>query len=110
MKTNENSPQTSPRLSRIQLVSRIVRYAVLGCLVLAIVPFLFCFWWTPSPSWSVSYLLHPLLMIPMQAVLCLWYWKLAKLFHFYERGLIFAAETIRCIQTLGFLCVINWLL
>jgi hypothetical protein len=108
---NPETKPVSPRLQRIQLVSRIVRYAILGCLILAVVPFLFIFfWWTPPPSWSISHLLHPLLMIPTQAVLCLWYWKLAKLFHFYERGLIFAAETIRCIQTLGILCVINWLL
>jgi len=46
----------------------------------------------------------------MEIVLCIWYWKLTKLFRFYERGLIFATETIRCIKALGILCVINWLL
>jgi hypothetical protein len=49
-------------------------------------------------------------MVPLELVLSLWYWKLAKLFRFYERGLIFTNETIRCIKTLGILCVINWVL
>jgi hypothetical protein len=43
-------------------------------------------------------------------ILCVWYWKLAQLFHYYERGLIFAVKTIRCIKFLGLLCVINWML
>ncbi|HSY20423.1 MAG TPA: DUF2975 domain-containing protein [Candidatus Acidoferrales bacterium] len=54
---------------------------------------------------------HPgnfLVMSLMEGILCFWYWKLATLFRFYERGLIFATGTIRCIKTLGFLCVINW--
>ena len=49
-------------------------------------------------------------MIPFIAILCFWYWKLADLFHFYERGLIFATGAVRCIKMLGFCCVINWLL
>jgi hypothetical protein len=48
--------------------------------------------------------------IPTEIVLWLWYWKLARLFHFYERGLIFAAETIGCIKTLGYLCIVNWVM
>jgi hypothetical protein len=49
------------------------------------------------------------MFILLQVLLCVWFWKLAQLFHFYERGLIFASETIRCMKTLGLLCVINWL-
>jgi hypothetical protein len=41
---------------------------------------------------------------------CVWYWKLARLFRFYERGLIFAAEAIRTIRILGLLCVVGWAL
>ena len=46
----------------------------------------------------------------LTVVLGFWYWNLAKLFRFYERGLIFSAETIHCIKTLGLLCALNWLL
>jgi hypothetical protein len=107
---NPEAKPVSARLQRIQLVSRIVRYAILGCLVLAVGVALVCCLQTASSSWSAGYLVHTLLMISIQVVLCLWYWKLVELFRFYERGLIFTAETIRCIQTLGVLCVINWLL
>ncbi len=115
MNANEmTSKRNIDRLHRIKIVSRIVRYAILGCLVLAIGNFLFGFLWMPAhtsaPARSARDLVHTLQMMLVLAILCFWYWKLAKLFHFYERGLIFATESIRCIQTLGGLCVINWLL
>jgi hypothetical protein len=47
-------------------------------------------------------------MIMVQVVVWAWYWKLTRLFHLYEHGVIFAAEAIRCIKTLGLLCVIGW--
>ena len=50
-----------------------------------------------------------LLMIASGGLMFFWFWKLAQLFRLYERGLIFAAETIRCIKTLGMICVIGWL-
>jgi hypothetical protein len=43
-------------------------------------------------------------------LICFWFWKLAQLFRLYERGLIFAAETIRCIQVLGVVCLAGWLM
>jgi hypothetical protein len=43
-------------------------------------------------------------------VIWLWYWKLSRLFRLFERGLIFAAETIRCFKILALLCVIGWIL
>jgi hypothetical protein len=110
MNANEISPKGNARLNRIKIVSRIVRCAILGLFVLSIVFFLlFSF-----ASWRLAMLEeHPiwfgLVNLP-QVVLWVWYWKLAKLFHLYERGLIFATATIRCIKTLGILCVVNWLL
>ena len=41
-------------------------------------------------------------------LLLFWFWKLAQLFRFYERGQIFAAETIRCIKVLGLICLVGW--
>ena len=110
MNANENSPGANARLQRIKNVSRIVRYAVLGCLVLAVGNSLFGLLWMLAPTWSARSLAHTLQITLALAVLCYWYWNLAELFHCYERGLIFATETTRRIQTLGILCVINWLL
>jgi hypothetical protein len=110
MNANEIPPKTTLRLHRIKIVSRIVRYAILGLFVLSIG----VFWTVVFPTWRLATMKeHPVwfgfVNLP-QVVLWVWYWKLAKLFHFYERGLIFATTTIRCIKTLGILCVVNWLL
>jgi hypothetical protein len=110
MNANEISPKANPRLQRIKVVSRIVRYAILGLFVISIGVFLMAIF----PTWRLATIKEHsvwfgFVNVP-QVVLWVWYWKLAKLFHFYERGLIFATATIRCIKTLGILCVINWLL
>jgi len=107
------NPETKPcsaRLQRIQLVSRIVKYAILALFVISVAQFLMM----SLPTWQLQTLKeHPvwsgLTNLP-QVVLWVWYWKLARLFDFYERGLIFTSETIRCIKTLGILCIINWML
>jgi hypothetical protein len=99
----------SARLQQIKTVSRIVRYVILGFFIFTGGYFLFHqFLMSPSRAWldNPGYMLT---IVLMKTLLCVWYWKLAKLFQFYERGLIFATETIRCIKTLGVLCVINWL-
>jgi hypothetical protein len=111
MNANEMSPKASPRLQRIQKVSRIVRYVFLGLFALSIGIFL----WRNFPTWRLvsSIQKHPFwwgFVFLSEAVLWVWYWKLAKLFYFYERGMIFATATIRCIKTLGLLCVMNWLI
>jgi hypothetical protein len=106
MNANEISPKTNPRLNRIRTVSRIVRLVILGILAFTIGYYLFCCFvlWSP-PSWN-----RVKFTIPTEIILCLWYWKLAELFHFYERGLVFATETIRCVKILGYLCIINWVI
>jgi len=108
MNANEISSKTNPRLNRIKIVSRIVRYVLLAMFVLIICIFLLSLVSTFRyfrHSWSAM-----LFNAAFQIVLCLWYWKLAQLFRFYERGLIFAFETIRCIKILGFLCIVSWIL
>ena len=104
MNANEISPKTNARLNRIQMVSRIVRYVILANIILNL-----GFWLIYASPLSGS-LGRSVLLILLQALVCVWFWKLAQLFHYYERGLIFASETIHCIKTLGLLCVINWLL
>ena len=110
MNANDNSPNADARLSRIKIVSRIVRFVILGLFIFSVVNSLLII----VPSWLPTAIkAHPFhlgLNFLVQVVLWVWYWKLAKLFHFYEHGLIFATETIRCIKTLGLICVMNWLL
>ena len=102
-----NATETVPknmnlRLNRIQAVSRIIRLIILGILIFAVGYYLIGF--LPfMTSWSSL-----AFTLPAQIVLWIWYWKLAKLFHFYEGGLIFAPQAIRCIKMLGYLCIINW--
>jgi hypothetical protein len=110
MNTNTEINPAGARFQRIQTVSRVVRYVVLGCLVLAIGNGLYNFGLWSSASMTLGFVWHSLMMLSFEIVLCLWYWKLAKLFQFYEHGKIFAPETIRCIKVLGLLCVLNWLL
>jgi hypothetical protein len=110
MNANEISHKMGSRLNRIKTVSRILRFVCFGLLVLSIgVCLYFNF-----PTWRLisSIPSHPFwygLAFLSNAVLWIWYWKLANLFHFYEQGLIFAAATIRSIKTLGLLCVASWL-
>jgi hypothetical protein len=103
MKTAEAPAQSNLRLVRIKTVSRIVRYSFLVFFAFAIGRSL----WFLILSHSFSDIL---LSLPLGAILCFWYWKLAQLFHFYQQGLIFAPPTIRCIKVLGILCVLGCLL
>lgn len=114
--TEMTSKSVNPRLKRIKTVSRIVRMVILGCFSFTIGYFLWHqvlmaslrAWLDASAKERWDGLGHMAIMVAMETLLCFWYWKLAKLFQFYERGLIFANETIRCIKTLGLLCIINW--
>ena len=101
----------NPRLNRIRIVSRIAKYISLAFLV----------WFIGFSFYSISPSLahapgiksnewRTLPAVLFTLVLCLWYWKLSRLFHFYEQGLIFAADSIRCIRTLGLLWVVGWML
>ena len=106
MNANEISPKTSPRLNRIQKVSRLFRYFVLANLVFNV-----GFWLLLFPSWTLrgfEITLRGLLMSGSVMLMLFWFWKLAQLFRLYERGQIFAAETIRCIKVLGIICLIGW--
>ena len=53
---------------------------------------------------------HWLFSILYQLVTAFWFWKLGRLFRFYEQGFIFASATIRCIKLLGLVCIIGWAL
>ncbi len=109
MNANEISPKANPRLNRIKTVSRLVKWAMFAPFIFTILLCLFFFVpSSPSPFVKTG-VWHLLFLILFQIVVCVWYWKLTRLFNFYEQGLIFAAETIRCIKILGALWIIGWM-
>jgi Protein of unknown function (DUF2975) len=103
----EISPKTNVRLNRIKIVSRIAKYVFWTFFLFSIGLNLFIF--------GNGHILKAIgklapIIIGSQIILAAWYWKLARLFRLYERGLIFTSETIQCIKILGILCVAGWLL
>jgi hypothetical protein len=125
MNANEISPKANVRLNRIKIVSRIVRIPMLAMFIYLILIGIIqvkqtgsgLFQLLAALSTGVPIYVHSLALIggliedPGIAIIsAVWFWKLAKLFHFYERGLIFASETVRCIKFLGLLCAAQWIL
>ncbi len=125
MNATEISPKANARLNRIKIVSRIVRIPMLAMFLYLILFGIVQVEQTGSGlfqllavlSTGVPIYVRSLALIgglienPGIAIIsAIWFWKLAKLFHFYERGLIFASETVRCIKFLGFLCATQWIL
>jgi hypothetical protein len=123
MNANGNSPKASARLKRIRIVSRIVRVPMLAmCVYLVSVAIvqvvlqaqgLFQIFGGLAPT---SFYEHPLAVViglinsPGIAIIsAIWFWKLARLFSFYERGLIFDSGIVRCMKFLGWLCVARWM-
>lgn len=105
MNANAIPQKENPRFNRIKIVSRVVRWVVLANLLFNI-----CFWMLfPSASFFAEFSGRSFLVVLSEILLCFWFWKLAQLFQLYERGLIFAAETIRCIKILGAICLCGWL-
>jgi hypothetical protein len=100
MNASEMLSSVNPRFKRIQRVSRIAKWTGYVFCLYAIGFFVFATVYSPHLNLSLAYFV----------ILCVWYWKLAGLFQLYERGQIFAAQTIRCIKTLGILWAAGWLL
>lgn len=115
MNATDFAPHINPRLNKIKTVSRAAKYLALGFMVFTAAFMLLMFLQcadllfrhpavntqTGQPGDFALRLGHSLATWGFQVVLCVWYWKLSRLFRFYERGLIFAAESIRCIKVLG---------
>lgn len=125
MNTTKTTPKPSNTgLVRIRIVSRIATLIAIG-FVLSTIWFLFRVWvlhGTPvlfdkfnASSARASgryplFLLVGVLSLASPLLLCIWYGKLAQLFHLFGRGLILTVKTVRCIRFLGALCMINGLL
>jgi hypothetical protein len=117
MNANENALTSHARMNRIKVVSRMTRWVFLGFFIYTL---WFCFWPVLLNIWnnyrathSIGEAISPgphlggLLNLAYPMIVAVWYWKLAQLFRFYERGLIFAAETIHTLKVLGILCAVS---
>jgi hypothetical protein len=127
MNANEISPKANFRMSRIQKVSKCIRLFlqygiplwVVVCLALSTlavgygvkVPF-FSDASHPSDTHPHTDLLiwSPLYGCVQLLVFLFWYRTVVKLFGFFEKGILFTAETVRCIQTLGSIYIAGFLL
>ena len=111
MNTNEISNTANPRLKRIQLVSQIAKYVCYAFLAFSVgFCILFQPWTVPAGFYAKVSVSRSAMLILYQIALWLWYWKMTRLFHFFEQGKIFAADTIRCIKILGLLFLAGWLI
>ncbi len=109
MNANDIPSQARVRLKRIKTASRIARWTVLGFLAFAGWRFLWGNYSQFGHTTDLQSVGSRFAMLSCEVVLCFWYWKLAQLFRFYERGMIFASETISCIKDLGCLWVAGWI-
>jgi Protein of unknown function (DUF2975) len=127
MNANEVSPKANARLNRIKKVSKclrlILQYGIplwivfgLALSTLAIgygvkVPFLSH---ASHPSETHSHtdlsIWSSLYGCIQLVVFLFWYRTVMKLFGFFEKGILFTAETVRCIQTLGSIYIAGFLL
>jgi hypothetical protein len=111
---NEIIPKTNVRLNRIQKVSKCVRLFLQYGIPLIIVAFLALAYLEathkitlpkPSNSSEADSIQHvgvfQLWSILSLIVYLFWYRTVLKLFGFFEKGILFTAETVRCIQILG---------
>ena len=125
MNTKEISPKTNARLNRIQKVSRFIRLFLKYGIPLLVVASL------AGMSLLVSHSGHSaapakngdaeamknargstafgLWGVLRLVVYLFWYRTMLKLFGFFERGILFTAETVRCIQILGLIYIARFL-
>ena len=118
MNTNKNSPKANVRMNRIQKVSKCIRLFLQYGFPLLVVGILVLTYLAgshkitlPEPSrqseaGSGSVSIAHAGAIELWTVLSLivylfWYRTALKLFGFFEEGILFTAETVRCIQILG---------
>jgi len=104
MNASENT-STRIRLHRIKVVSKIAKVMV-GIVLCFNLGFSLLFARWSSPQFLTP---HGVLMLAYHVVTLIWFWQWFQLFRQYERGRIFAADTIRHIKILGALWVIGWM-
>jgi Protein of unknown function (DUF2975) len=123
MNANEISLKTNSRMNRIQKVSKCIRLFLLYGIPLIWIGFLVSIFFV-SKDWATTQLNSPDAKIVVaqmnstaghlwtlsEAILFLfWYRTVLKLFGFFERGILFTPETVRCIQILGGIYIADFL-
>jgi hypothetical protein len=111
---NEIAPKTNARLSRIQKVSKCIRLFLQYGIPLTIVAFMVFEYLAVTHKITLPKPSHPseadsiphtgafqLWIILSLIVYLFWYRTALKLFGLFEKGILFTAETVRCIQILG---------
>ena len=123
MNANEISQKKNSRITRIQKVSKCVRFFLLYGILFVWLGFLVAVFFIPK-GWATTQLNSPgadviikemnsatgHLWTLSEAILFLfWYRTVLKLFGFFEKGVLFTAETVRCIQILGVIYIAEFL-
>jgi hypothetical protein len=117
MNANEISPKAKARMNRIQKVSKylrlILQYGIplwfvsgLALSVLELdygvkIPFFSKAGYLTQRSETDSTIIFPLYWSLLLVMFLFWYRMVVKLFGFFEKGIFFTAETVRCMQILG---------
>jgi hypothetical protein len=123
MNASEISPKANNRMTRIQKVSKqlrlILQYGIplwflfgTGLSVLMDYGIKIPLYSNPAraPYGHTNtnlILIHSCLLL---VLFLFWYRTVIKLFGFFEKGILFTAETVRCIQLLGWIYILNFLL
>ena len=116
MYANKITPKAGFRLNRISVVSRVIQWVLAIFLLFTI--WIFCRggllnWWlnrtheTFFQAIRSSYPYGSPLHLVSTLILVAWYWNLIRLFRLYQRGLIFAAQSIQVLKTLGYICLVG---
>jgi len=115
MNANEISPKASIRLNRVQKISKCIRLSIqYGCPLYVLALFVVGFLASrgmitlpapPQPPETYSPNNFTGILVVGQVstlIVCLvWYYAALKLFGLFEKGILFTAETVRCLQILG---------
>jgi hypothetical protein len=123
MNANETSPKTNARLNRIQKVSKCIRLFLQYGIPLLVVGTLGFGIMGAKHIINMPQPAHPAAgpdanvhagTVGLWGVLTLivyffWYRTALKLFSFFEKGILFTAETVRCIQALGVIYFVRFL-
>ena len=126
MNANEITPKTNARMNRIQKFSKCIRlFLQYGIPLLILAPFVLGLL-AAYHIINLSQPAHPAAGLDGSAhagtvalwgvwgvltliVYFLWYRTALKLFGFFEKGILFTAETVRCIQIMGVIYFVRFL-
>ncbi len=124
MNTNENALKTSPRLNRIKIASQIFRAlnGIVAMLLVLLLVLSISAKYLPDGAVQIAFSPHQTYTSPFHIPLLVLFvgaiqFSLAgialillnRLFKFYERGIFFKIENIKCVKFLGLVVIGLWL-